>query len=158
MSKPNQNLIVLTRAIDDSIYTQKALNNYGYSSIIEPMLEFLSLTDNKTSVLNYTLSPQNKEKAIIVTSFNAIKALDLFGISKDIPIITIGAKSAKRAEDIGFSNVRFAKDNVFDLIDYINKNYDPSEYRFLYASSTKISENLDIILNNKGYNIIRIPI
>ena len=95
-------------------------------------------------------------KAIIFTSSNAIKFLDIKSIDKKIICFCVGSATEKKARSCGFQNVLSADGNVNNLKELILQNYNSSNGKLLYVSGEIISNDLDQQLISEGYNVKRI--
>ena len=114
-------------------------------------LPLISIEGLKYESLNYT-----DFKAIIFTSSNAIKFLDIKNIDKKINCFCVGSATEKKARGVGFQNVFAAEGNVNNLKELILRNFKSSDGQLLYISGEIISSNLDQQLISEGYNIKRI--
>jgi uroporphyrinogen-III synthase len=94
--------------------------------------------------------------AIIFTSANAIKFLDLKGIDKKILCFCVGEATEKKARNNGFQNVIAAEGNVENLKELILQNFDKKDGSLIYISGETISTDLDQQLLKVGYNVKRI--
>jgi uroporphyrinogen-III synthase len=95
-------------------------------------------------------------KAIIFTSANAIKNLDISKIDKNIFCFCVGSATEKKALSLGFQNVISAEGNVRNLKEIILRNFNSNVGKILYLSGELISKDLDKELNLLGYDIKRI--
>ena len=95
-------------------------------------------------------------KAIVFTSANAIKFLELKNIDKKILCFCVGNATEKKALSVGFQNVIAAEGNVENLKELILQNFDPKDGNLIYVSGETISTDLDQQLVKEGYNVKRI--
>ena len=98
----------------------------------------------------------NDYSAIIFTSSNAIKNLNIDSINKTIKCFCVGSVTEKFARRFGFQHVIAADGNVRALKELIFQNCDKKDGKILYVSGEFISFNLDKELMNEGYEISRI--
>ena len=94
--------------------------------------------------------------AIIFTSTNSIKNLNLDNINKKIKCFCVGSATEKFARASGFQNVIAADGNVRALQELILQNFDKNIGKILYISGQFISYELDKNLSKEGYEIVRI--
>ena len=95
-------------------------------------------------------------KAIIFTSSNAIKFLNLKKIDKKINCFCVGNATEKKARNSGFQNTFSAEGNVNNLKELILQNFNSSDGKLLYVSEEIVSNELDKNLISEGYDVKRI--
>ncbi|MDC0517715.1 uroporphyrinogen-III synthase [Candidatus Pelagibacter sp.] len=95
-------------------------------------------------------------KAIIFTSANAVKFLDVKKIDKKLLCFCVGSATEKKARSAGFQNVITADGNVQNLKELIFQNFDKKNGQMIYVSGEIISVDLDQQLSKEGYSIKRI--
>ena len=95
-------------------------------------------------------------KAIIFTSSNAIKFLNLKKIDKKINCFCVGSATEKKARNFGFQNTFSAEGNVNNLKELILQNFNSSDGKLLYVSGEIVSNELDKNLISDGYDVKRI--
>ena len=94
--------------------------------------------------------------AIIFTSSNAIKFLNLKKIDKKINCFCVGNATEKKARNSGFQNTFSAEGNVNNLKELILQNFNSSDGKLLYVSGEIVSNELDKNLILEGYDVKRI--
>jgi len=140
--------ILLTRPLEDCHEMILKFQSLGHEVSHLPLIVIEGL---KYESLNYT-----NFKAIIFTSSNAIKFLDIKNIDKKINCFCVGSATEKKARGVGFQNVFAAEGNVDNLKELILQNFNSSEGKLLYVSGEIIFSDLDQQLTSEGYNIKRI--
>jgi uroporphyrinogen-III synthase len=140
--------VLLTRPLEDCHEMILKFQSLGHEVSHLPLIVIEGL---KYESLNYT-----NFKAIIFTSSNAIKFLDIKNIDKKINCFCVGSATEKKAKSVGFQNVFAAEGNVNNLKELILRNFNSSDGQLLYVSGEIISSNLDQQLISEGYNIKRI--
>ena len=95
-------------------------------------------------------------KAIIFTSSNAIKFLNLKKIDKKINCFCVGSATEKKARNFGFQNTFSAEGNVNNLKELILQNFNSSDGKLLYVSGEFVSSELDKKLISEGYDVKRL--
>ena len=140
--------ILLTRPLEDCHEMILKFQSLGHEVSHLPLIAIESL---KHDSLNYT-----NFKAIIFTSSNAVKFMDINNIDKKINCFCVGSATEKKAKSVGFQNVFAAEGNVNNLKELILRNFNSSDGQLLYVSGEIISSNLDQQLISEGYNIKRI--
>ena len=106
--------------------------------------------------LKYEAPNYSEFKAIIFTSANAVKFLDIKNIDKKLKCFCVGSATEKKARSVGFQNVFAAEGNVSNLKELILQNFKPSDGKLIYISGEIISNDLDKELISSGYTIERL--
>ena len=127
--------VLLTRPLEDCHEMILKFQSLGHEVSHLPLIAIEGL---KYESLNYT-----NFKAIIFTSSNAIKFLDIKSIDKKINCFCVGSATEKKARGVGFQNVFAAEGNVDNLKELILQNFNSSEGQLLYVSGEITSSNLD---------------
>ena len=140
--------ILLTRPLEDC---REMILKFQFLGHEVSHLPLVAIEGLKYQSLNYT-----DFKAIIFTSSNAIKFLDIKNIDKKINCFCVGSATEKKARSVGFQNVFAAEGNVDNLKELILRNFNFSKGQLLYVSGEIISSNLDQQLISNGYNIKKI--
>ena len=140
--------ILLTRPLEDSYELILKFQKLGHDISHMPLIK---IEENNHENINFS-----DFKAIIFTSSNSIKFLDIKLIDKKIICFCVGSATEKRARNSGFQNVFSADGNVNNLKELILQNFNSSDGKLLYVSGEIISNDLDQQLVSKGYNIKRI--
>ena len=140
--------ILLTRQLQDSKDLIQKFKSNGFKVSNLPLLEInkLDYDDNK----NYNYN------AIIFTSSNAIKFLNLKNIKKNILCFCVGSHTEKTARSNGFQNVIAADGNVRNLKELVQQNLSIKDNKILYVSGDVLSFPLDKELISEGYNVERL--
>ena len=99
--------ILLTRQLEDSKDLIQKFKSNGFKVSNLPLLEIRKSDYNETKIYNHN--------AIIFTSSNAIRFLDLKNINKNILCFCVGEMTEKKARAAGFQNTIAAEGNVLNL-------------------------------------------
>ena len=140
--------ILLTRPLDDCYEMILKFQSLGHRVSHLPLLKIEKVDYEHINFLDY--------KAIIFTSTNAVKFLDLKKIDKNILCFCVGNATEKKARSAGFQNVIAAEGNVENLKELILQNFDKKNGKLIYVSGEIISIDLDKQLIELGYSIKRI--
>ena len=140
--------ILLTRPLEDSLEMISKFKLLGHQVSHLPLLKIQSVDHEKIDFADY--------KAIIFTSSNAIKFLNLKDIDKNILCFCVGGGTEKKAKNVGFQNVVSAEGNVRNLKELILQNFDKQNGKIIYVSGDMISTELDRELLDEGINIYRL--
>ena len=140
--------ILLTRQLQDSKDLIQKFKSNGFKVSNLPLLEINKLDYDEIKNYNYN--------AIIFTSSNAIKFLNLKNIKKNILCFCVGSYTEKTARSNGFQNVIAADGNVRNLKELVQQNLSIKENKILYVSGDVLSFPLDKELISEGYNVERL--
>jgi len=140
--------IVITRPKEDSLYLINNLIKLGHIVTHLPVIKIEKLKSKKINLLNY--------QAIIFTSSNAVKFMDVEKFNSKIKCFCVGKATEAAAKNIGFTNTYFSEGTVDSLIELIIRTLDNKSKKLLYLSSEFISKDLDKDLNKEGYLVDRI--
>ena len=140
--------ILLTRQLEDSKDLIQKFKSNGFKVSNLPILEIRKSDYNETKIYNHN--------AIIFTSSNAIRFLDLKNINKNILCFCVGSYTEKTARFNGFQNVLAADGNVRNLKELIQQNLSEKDNKILYVSGDVVSYPLDKELISEGYNVERL--
>ena len=140
--------IVITRPKEDSINLIQSLNNLGHSVTHLPVIKIEKLETKKINLENY--------KAVIFTSSNAVKFMNIEKFDLKIKCFCVGKATEFKAKQAGFINTYCSEGTVDSLIELILRTLDFRSGKLLYLSSEFISKNLDTDLIKVGYSVDRI--
>ena len=140
--------ILLTRPLEDCSEMIIKFKSLGHQVSHLPLLIIEKIEYEQINFSDY--------KAIIFTSANAVKFLDLKSINKNLLCFCVGEATEKKARSIGFQNVIAAEGNVENLKELILQNFDKKDGQLIYISGETISVDLDQQLTNEGYSVKRI--
>ena len=140
--------ILFTRPLEDCHEMILKFQSLGHEISHLPLINIEGL---KYEAPNYS-----EFKAIIFTSANAVKFLDIKNIDKKLKCFCVGSATEKKARSVGFQNVFAAEGNVGNLKELILQNFKPSDGKLIYISGEIISSDLDKELILSGYTIERL--
>ena len=140
--------ILLTRPLEDCSEMILKFKSLGHQVSHLPLLSIDKVSYEEINFLDY--------RAIIFTSANAVKFLDLKQIDKKLLCFCVGNATEKKARSVGFQNVIAAEGNVANLKELVLQNFDQKDGKLIYVSGEMISIDLDQQLLKEGYNIKRI--
>ena len=140
--------IVITRPKEDSLYLIKNLIKLGHMVTHLPVIKIEKLETKKINLLNY--------KAIIFTSSNAIKFMNIEKFNSKIKCFCVGKVTELTARQVGFINTYTSEGTVDSLVELIMRTLDNKSGKLLYLSSEFISRDLDRDLIHEGYSVDRI--
>jgi uroporphyrinogen-III synthase len=140
--------IVITRPIDDSIELFEKLNKLGHTTTYLPVIKIEKLETKKINLESY--------EAVIFTSANAIRFMNIEKFNLKIKCFCVGGSTEIAAKQAGFINTYTSEGTVDSLIELIIRTLDEKVGKLLYLSSEFISKDLDVDLINEGYAVDRI--
>ncbi|KJV65006.1 uroporphyrinogen-III synthase HemD family protein [Anaplasma phagocytophilum str. ApMUC09] len=136
-------MLLLTRAMCDSVKSRDALIAMGFDVFIEPMFEVRYLAAEITGLEGY--------EVVLATSRHGITGMAQATDNRSIPIITVGDSSMKHALSLGFQNVKTVSGTAEDLLHYLRtKSYSS---KVLYIRGTNISHDLSKMARNFGITV-----
>ena len=140
--------ILLTRPLEDCSEMILKFQSLGHQVSHLPLLKIEKVDYEEVKFLNF--------KAIIFTSANAVRFLDIKKIDKNCLCFCVGNATEKKARSFGFQKVIAADGNVENLKELILQNFDKKNGKLVYVSGETISIDLDQQLLKEGYDIKRI--
>jgi len=140
--------IVITRPKEDSSDLIKNLIKLGHTVTHLPVIKIEKLETKKIDLSNY--------QAVIFTSSNAIRFMNIEKFNSKIKCFCVGSSTEFTAKQIGFLNTYTSEGTVDSLIELIIRTLNNKSEKLLYLSSEFISKDLDQDLINVGYLVDRI--
>ena len=140
--------IVITRPKEDSLFLIERLKKLGHTVTHLPVIKIEELKTEKINFQNY--------KAVVFTSSNAIKFLNVDKFDSKIKCYCVGKATEFKAKEVGFINTYSSEGTVDSLIELIIRSFENKSGKLLYLSSEFISKDLDIDLINAGFSVDRI--
>jgi len=140
--------IVITRPKEDSLHLMDSLVKLGHIVTHLPVIKIEKLETKKINLLDY--------KAIIFTSSNAIKFMNIEKFNSNIKCFCVGKTTELTARKVGFINTFSSEGTVDSLIELILRTLDNKSGKLLYLSSEFVSKDIDKDLIKAGYLVDRI--
>ena len=140
--------IVITRPKEDSLHLIRKLKKFGHLVTHLPVIKIEKLETKKIILKNY--------QAVIFTSSNAIKFMNIEKLDLKIKCFCVGSATEFTARQTGFINTYSSEGTVDSLIELIIRIMETKSGKLLYLSSEFISKDLDIDLIGEGYSVDRI--
>ncbi len=140
--------IVITRPKEESLNLIKKFKILGHLVTQLPVIEIKKIDTKKINFENY--------KAVIFTSSNAIKFMNIEKFNFKIKCFCVGNATEFTAKKAGFINTYSSEGTVDSLIELIIRTNDNKSGKLLYLSSEFISKDLDRDLIKEGYSVDRI--
>ena len=145
--------ILVTRPEPDNAATADALRRRGYEVLLAPLLQFEALPVRHDDGVRYA--------GVIATSANALRAIrshPLSGQLIELPVYTVGRRTAEAARTAGFANVMSADGDVSTLQKLIVDTMPKRDRRLplLYLAGSDIAG--DIVTGLAGAGIVATPL
>ena len=140
--------IVITRPKEDSLHIIKNIINAGHSVTHLPVIKIKKLETKKINLQDYN--------AVIFTSSNAIRFMDIKKFESKIKCFCVGNATELTAKQAGFINTYSSEGTVDSLVELILRTLEYKSGKLLYLSSEFISKDLDGDLINAGYSVDRV--
>lgn len=136
--------ILVLRPGTDAERTARSVAARGHEPIVAPLFDIVRLPAEP---------PRGAFAALVLTSANAVPALaDAPAAWRDLPLFSVGARTAARARAAGFADARSADRDRHALIDLIRDNL-PAPARLLLVSGRDSHEDVPAILTAAGYEV-----
>jgi uroporphyrinogen-III synthase len=137
--------VLLIRALADALPLAESLKSKGIVPHLYPLFNpcFFPLPALKT--------PQ----AFIITSKNALRAIEGYEDLKKVPLYAVGDQTAKLAQTMGFANVFSASGTSQELLQLILQKATPQAGILWYLSGRVVKDNLMEPLKAAGFNTQR---
>jgi uroporphyrinogen-III synthase len=140
--------IVITRPKEDSLQLIESLRRSGNLVTHLPVIKIEKLKTDKINLENY--------KAVIFTSSNAIRFMNVEKYNLKIKCFCVGNTTELKAKQAGFINTYSSEGTVDSLTELVIRTLDPKSGKLLYLSSEFISKDLDNDLSRAGFSVDRI--
>jgi len=140
--------IVITRPKEDSLYLIERFKKLGHIVTHLPVIKVERIETEKINFQNY--------KAVIFTSSNAVRFLNVDKFDSKIKCYCVGKTTESAAKQAGFINTYSSEGTVDSLIELIIRTLNTKSGKLLYLSSEFISKDLDVDLIKAGFSVDRI--
>ena len=140
--------IIITRPKEDSVLLIDRLKKLGHTVTHLPVIKIVELKTEKINFENY--------KAVIFTSSNAIRFLNIDKFDSKIKCYCVGKTTEFTARQLGFVNTYSSEGTVDSLKELIIRTFESKSGKLLYLSSEFISKDLDKDLIKEGYLVDRV--
>lgn len=136
---PETPAIIVTRAEPDGASTAARIEALGVRALQAPLLQMQSVL--------FPVPDATKYDAVIFTSANGVKALEQSGQLAgfvDLPLFTVGDRTADVARQAGFTNIASADGNLEDLVALVQREL--TQGRIYYPAAKHRSGDLATVL------------
>ena len=122
----------------------RAVRSHGHEPIVAPLFSVVRLPEP---------APEGPFAALVLTSGNGVPALaDVPAAWRDLPVFTVGARTAAKVRDAGLDDARSADGDRNDLIALIQSNL-PAPARLLLVAGRDRHEDVSDRLGEAGYEV-----
>lgn len=140
--------VLVTRPEPDATATSKRLAEAGHEPLRSPLMNisFEPVRDLGPGLV----------QAIIVTSRNAVRALQKSPILKElleVPVFAVGPGTTQDAHELGFHGVMKGTGTAAGLVDVIVSHADPAGGRLIHFAGYKLAFDLERALQEKGFTV-----
>ena len=140
--------IVITRPLEDSSPIIKRLIKVGHMVTHLPVIKIKKLKTKKIDLNNY--------QALIFTSSNAIRFMNVEKFDFKVKCFCVGRATELTAKQAGFINTYSSEGTVDSLVELVVRSLDCKSGKLLYLSSEFISKDLDYDLIKAGFSVERV--
>jgi len=145
LPETRRSFILITRPAEAAARTAHAVARLGLVPIIAPMLAITALPAR--------LPPPGVVQAVLVTSANALDALD--GAWHDTKLLAVGDATAERARMAGFRQVASASGDAVALAALVTARCTPGAGTLLLPTARGEGLVLARMLRAKGFTVLR---
>lgn len=143
-------MILITRPAEDAVPLVDDLRAAGLDGLIEPMLRIEPVPDAAVDLSGC--------RAILFTSANGVRAFAALSPRRDLPVLTVGAVSAKAARAVGFEDVEAAGGDVDLLAMKVRARFEPGSAPLFHAAGSVTAGDLKAGLQADGYTVRRVSL
>lgn len=145
--------VLITRPQPECERTARALRERGHDVLLAPLLRIEPISDAGIG--------EGPWSAIVFTSANAVQAIALHPARPrliNIPVFTVGARTATAARAAGFAEVKSAEGDVSALAKLIGTSTIDRTKPILYLAGEVRARDLGALLSPYGFAIETVPI
>ena len=136
--------VFVFRPRPDAERTARAIAEHGFEPVVAPLFEVIRLTD---------AAPEGAFDALVLTSGNGVPALaDGPAAWRDLPIFTVGSRTAAKVREAGLEDTRSANGDRNDLIELIKRTL-PAPAKLLMIVGRDRKEDMPDRLREAGYEV-----
>jgi len=141
----NASRILVIRQREEALSLAKALTEKGVEPYLCPLFK----------PCFFSLPPLENPQGLIITSKNALRALEDQEEFKCLPLYVVGDETAQFAKSIGFKTVLSASGTSQELLSLILRKASPNKGLLWHLSGDVIRENIVDVLQTKGFHAKR---
>lgn len=139
--------LIVTRPRAESESLARQLAGLGHQVMIEPMLSIQPLPDASLDL--------DDAAALLLTSANGVRALAGHTQRRDLPVLAVGAATARAAAEAGFADVATAGGDVVALAALVRQRLAPEDGVLVHVAGSAVAGDLAGDLGGDGYRVRR---
>ena len=136
--------VLVTRPRDDAERTARRLSERGYEAVVAPVLEI-----RPTGEAPPSLQPD----ALLFTSAHAVAWTAVLGGVQELPVFTVGSRTAEAARAAGFVDVRNAAGDASALAALVQREL-PTGGTLVHVAGQNRKREPDETLRATGFHVI----
>jgi len=137
--------VVITRAENEAIGLAQAVAGIGCEPLVAPMLD-INLFEEPIDLSPY--------QGVLITSANAVRALEKATEDRDIPIYCVGPQSRQVAEKLGFTNVKNSFGGQKNMPVFLKRETSPAKGPLLFLHGGNVTGNPIQDLAKMGFRTV----
>jgi uroporphyrinogen-III synthase len=142
--------LLVTRPQPDADAQAEKLKGLGHDVIVAPLLD--------VEFLDFAALPLSGAQGLIVTSRNALRALNKSSQLKDtllLPLFTVGEATANMARELGFENIHQGPGTAEEMAPLITSECQPGAGSLIHLAGERMAFDLKSALEDKGFEVIQ---
>jgi len=142
--------LLVTRPQPDADEQAETLQGLGYEVVVDPLLKLEPFDRGSLSL--------DGAQAIIVTSRNALRALDALGRLHDVmhlPLYAVGGATARMGEQLGFEIIHVGSGTADGLLPLIVQGCGPDAGPLVHLAGEKLAFDMKGSLEQHGFNVLQ---
>lgn len=136
--------VVITRAENEALRMAQSVDGIGCTPLVASMMD-IELSDNPIDLTGF--------QGVIVTSGNAVRALEKGNEDRDVPVYCVGPQSRKLAESLGFKNVSNSFGGAKNLPIFLHRETSPQKGPLLFLHGGNLSGNPIQDVQRAGFRV-----
>ena len=141
--------IVITRPRDEATGLAAELNARGFDTLIEPMLEIVTIPAEIPALDRYN--------ALVFTSANGVRSFAGRSDTRSIPAYAVGSRTAECLRIAGFADIRAATGDAEAMAALIDETLNPDAH-VLHLCGIAVSRDLETLLGSTGIAVDRLAL
>jgi uroporphyrinogen-III synthase len=137
--------LLITRAIEHAIPTQRDVAALGYDPLLDPLLTIRAIPSAQAISANTS--------ALIVTSRNALQGMGGLANAQEFPLFVVGKETATLFAAAGYTNIRGVAEQSADLPKLIKASVPAGMGGLLHITSEHAHTEFYDVLLDAGYGV-----
>lgn len=136
--------LLVTRSAEDGKATAAELATRGHQAYCIPLIE-INFEQNVDLELEGV-------QALLITSANALRAFAALSSNRELPVLAVGAATAKAARTLGFHDVAFADGNASELGSLVTRSCQTNRGPLIHLAGQHAANDLVEYLQRQGFD------